>query len=154
MNVLFAQAAQPATTAPAAAPATAISAAPATAPAAAPAGTEAAAAAPAAAEVQPANAPAKPAPQGGGFGIMIPTMILFALFYFMMIKPQQRKEKERRKMIEELRAGAKVSFAGGLIGTIVEAKENTVNIEIARDVVVEVARSSVIGVVAEAPAVK
>ncbi len=154
MNVLFAQAAQPATTAPAAAPATAISAAPATAPAAAPAGTEAAAAAPAAAEVQPANAPAKPAPQGGGFGIMIPTMILFALFYFMMIKPQQRKEKERRKMIEELRAGAKVSFAGGLIGTIVEAKENTFNIEIARDVVVEVARSSVIGVVAEAPAAK
>ena len=154
MNVLFAQAAQPATTAPAAAPTTAISAAPATAPAAAPAGTEAAAAAPAAAEVQPANAPAKPAPQGGGFGIMIPTMILFALFYFMMIKPQQRKEKERRKMIEELRAGAKVSFAGGLIGTIVEAKENTFNIEIARDVVVEVARSSVIGVVAEAPAAK
>ena len=154
MNVLFAQAAQPATTAPAAAPTTAISAAPTTAPAAAPAGTEAAAAAPAAAEVQPANAPAKPVPQGGGFGIMIPTMILFALFYFMMIKPQQRKEKERRKMIEELRAGAKVSFAGGLIGTIVEAKENTFNIEIARDVVVEVARSSVIGVVAEAPAAK
>ena len=103
---------------------------------------------------QPANAPAKPAPQGGGFGMMMPMLILFALFYFMMIKPQQRKEKERRKMIEELRAGAKVSFAGGLIGTIVEAKENTFNIEIARDVVVEVARSSVIGVVAEAPAAK
>ena len=149
MNVLFAQAAQPATTAPAAAPATAISAAPATAPAAAPAGTEAAAAAPAAAEVQPANAPAKPAPQGGGFGIMIPTMILFALFYFMMIKPQQRKEKERRKMIEELRAGARVVFAGGFIGTIKETTEKTFKIEIAAGVTVEVARSAVQNVVVD-----
>ena len=108
--------------------------------------------------MQPANAPAKPAPQGGGFGIMIPTMILFALFYFMMIKPQQRKEKERRKMIEELRAGARVVFAGGLIGTIREAKDKTFMIEIAPGVSVEVARSSVVGVAEDptqaAPATK
>jgi preprotein translocase subunit YajC len=145
MNVLFAQAAQPA--APSATPAaTAVKAA-----TAAPATAEAATTA---SEMQPADAPPKPAPQGGGFGMMLPMLIIFALFYFMMIKPQQRKEKERRKMIEELRAGAKVSFAGGLIGTIVEAKEKTFEIEIARDVVVEVARASVIGVVSEPPAAK
>ena len=106
---------------------------------------------------QPADAGAAPAPgqQGGGFGMFVPMLLIFAIFYFMMIRPQQRKEKERRKMIEELRAGAKVVFAGGFIGTIVEAKERTFKIEIAGDVVVEVARAAVQGLAAEeAPAAK
>ena len=109
-------------------------------------------------EVQPADVDAAatpPAQQGGGFGMFLPMLLIFAIFYFMMIKPQQRKEKERRKMIEELRAGAKVIFAGGFIGTIVEAKEKTFKIEIAGDVVVEVARAAVQGLAAEeAPAAK
>ena len=88
-------------------------------------------------------------PQGGGFGMWVPMLIIFAIFYFLMIKPQQRKEKERRKMISELRAGTKVVFAGGLIGTIVEAKELTFKIEIAGDVVIEVARSAVQGLAVE-----
>ena len=106
---------------------------------------------------QPADSGAAQAPaqQGGGFGMFVPMLLIFAIFYFMMIKPQQRKEKERRKMISELRAGARVLFAGGLIGTIVEAKETTFKIEIAGDVVVEVARAAVQGLAAEeAPAAK
>ena len=141
---LFAQAAAPA--APAATPA---------APAAAPAApaTTTVAAAPAAAEtgtVQPAG-DQKPQPpqQQGGLGMFVPMLIIFALFYFLMIKPQQRKEKERRKMISELRAGSRVLFAGGLLGTIVEAKERTFKIEIAGDVVIEVARNAVQGLAAE-----
>ncbi len=87
---------------------------------------------------------------GGVFDNMwIPMLIIFALFYFMMIKPQQRKERERRQMIADLRAGARVVFAGGLIGTIVEAKETTFKIEIAGDVVIEVARNAVQGLAAE-----
>ena len=81
--------------------------------------------------------------------MFVPMLIIFALFYFLMIKPQQRKEKERRKMIQELRAGAKVVFAGGLIGKIVEAKEHTFMIEIAGDVVIEVARNAVQGLASE-----
>lgn len=108
-------------------------------------------AAPAATETQPgtSNAPTPPPQQGGGMGMLVPMLLIFALFYFMMIRPQQRKEKERRKMIEELRAGARVVFAGGLIGTIVEAKEKTFKIEIAGDVVIEVARAAVQGLAAE-----
>ena len=114
------------------------------------------AALPVATETQPAgtDAPA-PAQQQAGFSMFVPMLILFAIFYFMMIRPQQRKEKERRKMIEELRAGAKVVFAGGFFGKIVEAKEKTFKIEIAGDVVVEVARSAVQGIAAEeAPVAK
>ena len=142
MPILFAQAAQPAATVSAApAPAATAAAAPATT---------------AATEVQPAGdgAAAAPqaAPQGGGMGMLVPMLLIFAIFYFMMIKPQQRKEKERRKMIDELRAGAKVIFAGGFIGKIVEAKEKTFKIEIAGDVVVEVARAAVQSVVTDGDA--
>ena len=100
-------------------------------------------------------APAAPAPaapaaapaQQSGFGMMVPMLLILAIFYFMMIRPQQRKEKERRKMIEELRAGAKIVFAGGIIGTIVEATEKTFKVETASGTEMEILRSCVQGVV-------
>ena len=96
---------------------------------------------------QDASAPAAGAqPQQGGFGMMVPMLLIIAIFYFMMIRPQQRKEKERRKMIEELRAGARVVFAGGIVGTIVEAREKSFKIETAPGVTMEVLRSSVQGI--------
>lgn len=79
----------------------------------------------------------------GSMGGLFPFILLFGIFYFLMIRPQQRKEKERQKMIAELRAGRRVSFAGGLIGTIVEAKEETFVIEICPGTTVEVARGAV-----------
>ena len=89
-------------------------------------------------------------PQGGGsFGMFVPMLLIFGLFYFMMIRPQQRKEKERRKMISELRAGAKVLLSSGIIGKIVEAKDKTFKVEIAGDVVVEVVRDAVQHVIVE-----
>ena len=102
-------------------------------------------------------APASQQAAGGGMGMLVPMLLIFAIFYFMMIRPQQRKEKERRKMIENLRAGARVVFAGGFIGTIKESAEKTFKIEIAPGVSVEVARSAVQDVVvdpAAAPAAK
>ena len=117
---------------------------------------QAAAPAATATEVQPAapadaGAAGQPQPQQQGGGFMMPVMmlLLIALFYVMMIRPQQRKEKERQKMINELRAGKKVVFAGGLMGKIVEAKEKTFKIEIAGDVVIEVARAAVQTVIEE-----
>lgn len=88
---------------------------------------------------------AQAAQQGAGSigGMLIPMVLVFGLFYFMMIRPQQRKEKERLRMIAELRAGQKVLFAGGLIGTIAEAREATFVVEIAPKVSVEVARGAV-----------
>jgi len=88
------------------------------------------------------------APGGGGglgglAGALPMILIMFGIFYFMMIRPQQRKEKERQKMIAELRAGQRVIFAGGLIGTISESRQYTFLIEIANGVRIEVARGAV-----------
>ena len=87
---------------------------------------------------------------GGGMGMLIPMILVFGIFYFMMIRPQQRKEKERMKMISELRAGQRVMFAGGFVGTIAEVTQGTFKIEIAPKVIVEVARGAVSSVVTEA----
>ncbi len=98
---------------------------------------------------------AQAAQQGaaGMGGMLIPMVLVFGIFYFMMIRPQQRKEKERLRMIAELRAGQKVVFAGGLIGTIAEARAATFAVEIAPKVTVEVARGAVSRVLKEGEAV-
>ena len=132
-----------------------LAAAPATTPAVAAPSTPAPVAAPApaapvtqATEVQPAPDGQSPQgqPQSAFGGMFIPLLLMLALFYFMMIRPQQRKEKERRKMIEELRAGTRILFANGLIGTIAEAREKTFLVEVAPDVKIEIARDCVQGV--------
>ena len=98
---------------------------------------------------------AQAAPQGaaGMGGMLIPMVLVFGIFYFMMIRPQQRKEKERLRMIAELRVGQKVLFAGGLIGTITEARASSFMVEIAPKVTVEVARGAVSRVLKEGDAV-
>ena len=107
----------------------------------APAGAEAAAT-----TEQPAGAPDVPQqPQPGAFGSpMVIMLLMFAILYFVMIRPQQRKEKERRAQIDALRAGVRVLFCGGMIGTIEEVKkEGTFLVRVADGVVVEIARGAV-----------
>lgn len=112
------------------------------------------AAAPAAAEaVATTEQPADPFPEGappqqpqpGAFGSpMVIMLLMFAILYFVMIRPQQRKEKERRAQIDALRAGVRVLFCGGMIGTIEEVKkEGTFLVRVADGVVVEIARGAV-----------
>ena len=85
------------------------------------------------------------APQPGLLGSpMVLMLLMFAILYFVMIRPQQRKEKERRAQIDALRAGVRVLFCGGMIGTIEEVKkEGTFLVRIAEGTVVEVARGAV-----------
>jgi len=83
------------------------------------------------------------AQQGNPLGMMVPMVFIFAIFYFMMIRPQQRKEKERRAMIDNLKSGERVLFCGGLIGTITNVKDGIFTVKIADNVKIEVARGAV-----------
>ncbi|MFU8779781.1 MAG: preprotein translocase subunit YajC [Kiritimatiellia bacterium] len=86
--------------------------------------------------------------QGSGmFQMMVPMILIFGILYFMMIRPQQRKEKERREMIENLKSGTKVVFGGGVLGTITNVKDATFVIKVADNVKVEVLRGAVSRVV-------
>jgi len=81
---------------------------------------------------------------GGGLGAMLfPMLLVFGIFYFMLFRPKQRQEKEHQKMISELRAGERIMFSGGLIGTITEVREHTFLVEIAHKVNIEIARGAV-----------
>jgi preprotein translocase subunit YajC len=87
---------------------------------------------------------------GGGFGQMLPMLLLMiGLFYFMLIRPQQRKAKELAKMINELRAGERIMFGGGLIGTVAEVREHTFLVEVASKVNIEIARGAVLRTLAK-----
>ena len=87
-----------------------------------------------------------PGQQSGGasglIGMLIPMLLIFAIFYFMLIRPQQRKEKERRAMIEAIKTGDRILFAGGLIGTVTNVKDRILVVKIADNVKIEVARRS------------
>ena len=96
-----------------------------------------------------------PSPDGsGGGGSMISTLIMFgaifAIFYFMIIRPQQKKQKERQKMLDALKKGDKVVTSGGIHGTIVGIEEKTALVQIADSVKVKVDRGSISVVAKEA----
>lgn len=87
--------------------------------------------------------PAPPRGAMSGFGSMLPLILIFAILYFIMIRPAQRKEKERKKEINEMRTGTKVLFGGGIIGVITEVKEATFHVKVSDNVVLEIARGAV-----------
>lgn len=86
---------------------------------------------------------------GGGMGMLVPMLLIFGVFYFMLIRPQQRRERERRQMVESLRSGQRIVFAGGLLGTITEVREGTLRVKLADNVELEAARGSVTRVLQE-----
>ncbi len=89
------------------------------------------------------------APQGGdaGGGSLISTLIMFAaifaIFYFMIIRPQQKRAKEREKLLSNIEKGDKIVTTGGVHATIVGIEEKTVLIEIAPNVKIKVERSAI-----------
>ncbi len=86
------------------------------------------------------------APAGAGQSTMfMPVMmvILFAIMYFMMIRPQKRREKERKEMINAVKAGNRVLLTSGIIGEVVNVKESTLIVRIAEGVKIECVRSAI-----------
>lgn len=85
------------------------------------------------------------ATQGSGMSMIIMMVAIFAIMYFFMIKPQQKKQKEIQKFQNELTEGTEVVTGGGIHGTVksIDLAKNTVDVKIARDVVVTVEKTSV-----------
>ena len=88
---------------------------------------------------------AQAAGQGSGMSMIIMMVAIFAIMWFFMIKPQQKKQKEIQKFQIELTEGTQVITGGGIYGTVksIDLAKNTVDIKIARDVVVTVEKTSV-----------
>ena len=81
--------------------------------------------------------------ESSGIGQFIPLILIFVIFYFFLIRPQQRKVKEHKAMVENLKKGDKVVTSGGITGTISRVIDNDkVEVEIADNVTVEVVRGT------------
>ena len=80
---------------------------------------------------------------GGGVANLLMIVALIAIFYFFMIRPQSKKQKEIRKFREGLSAGDKVITAGGIYGKIKEIKDSVIIIEIADNVRIKIDKGSV-----------
>ena len=83
--------------------------------------------------------------QGGGFGAFIPLILMFAIFYFLLIRPQQRKAKQHRELIASIRKGDKVVSSGGLHGVVTGLADDVVTMEIEPKIRVKVSRGSIAG---------
>ena len=84
-----------------------------------------------------------PAQQVQQIASLLPLVVIFAVFYFMMIRPQQLQQKKYREMISRLKKGDRVLTRGGLYGVILEVKDNDLMLELAQNVRVRADRTAV-----------
>lgn len=77
---------------------------------------------------------------------MLPLVLMFVVLYFVMIRPQMKKTKEHRAMIDALAKGDEVATAGGLLGKVSKLGESTLTLEVAAGVEIQLQRSAVVQV--------
>jgi preprotein translocase subunit YajC len=75
--------------------------------------------------------------------LIVPTMMIIAIMYFMMIRPQQKRLKEHRDMVASIRRGDSVVTSGGIIGKVVKVEDNELQVEIAEGVRIKVLRATI-----------
>ena len=91
-------------------------------------------------------------PPGGAQGApgnpimaFLPLIIIFAIFYFLLIRPQQKRQREHKLFLQSMKKGDEVITSGGIVGRITSLAENFVTLEIAPKVNIRVARSQIAG---------
>ncbi len=79
----------------------------------------------------------------------LPLILIFVVFYFLLIRPQQKKAKEHKAMLEALRRGDRIVTGGGIVGTVAKATDDELVVEIAENVRVRVMRGTVTAVLSK-----
>jgi preprotein translocase subunit YajC len=82
----------------------------------------------------------------GSFGQMVPLVLMFVVLYFVMIRPQMKKQKEHRAMIEAVTKGDEIVTSGGLLGKVSKLGDNYLGLEVSTGVEVQIQRSAVVQV--------
>jgi len=95
-----------------------------------------------------------PAPQGdaGGFMTFLPLVAIIAIFYFLILRPQKKRQQEAQKMLSALRKGDRVVTIGGIHGIIQSVRDNTVIVKVDENVKLEFNRAAISGVVSQGQA--
>ncbi len=88
---------------------------------------------------------AEPVPAEGGMASLVPLILIMVIFYFLLIRPQQKRVKEHKNLVDGLKKGDKIITGGGIIGTVIDAKDAILKVEIADGVRVKIRRDTVSG---------
>ena len=94
------------------------------------------------------------APAGSEFLSLVPMVVIFAIVYLLILRPQQRRVAEHKKKIEAVRRGDKVVTGGGILGEVVHVRDREVEVLIAPDVRVKALKETLTDVVSKAPVAK
>ena len=86
---------------------------------------------------------AQPAGTPGGIGAFMPLIVLFAIFYFLLIRPQQKRQKEHQATLDALKPGDTIITNGGLYGTIMKIEEHVVTIQCSDKVRVKIVKKAI-----------
>jgi preprotein translocase subunit YajC len=93
--------------------------------------------------ISDAYAQTGPAGQGSILGAMLPLILLFGVFWFLLIRPQQKRQKEHKAMVEALKKGDEVVTNGGVLGRITKVGESFVSVEVADGMEIRVQRAAI-----------
>jgi preprotein translocase subunit YajC len=108
--------------------------------------------------VTQAFAATTPAPDagflGGPIGSLLPIVLIFVIMYFLILRPQQQRQRQHREMVANVRRGDTIVTTGGLIGKVAKVDENEIQIEIAEETRVRIARGMIAEVRAKGEPVK
>ena len=100
--------------------------------------------------ISQAIAQTAPAPAGGGTEStllsLLPLVLMFVVLYFIMIRPQMKRQKEHKALVEAIAKGDEVVFGGGLLGRVSKLGESYISVEVAANVEVQVQRAAVVQV--------
>lgn len=100
--------------------------------------------------VTPAYAQAAGGAGGAGtITSLVPLILIFVIMYFLILRPQQKRMKDHRNMVSELKRGDQVVTQGGIIGKITDVKDDEVTVEIAQGVKIRVVRATIAQVVTQ-----
>lgn len=91
------------------------------------------------------QAPAAGGQAGNPLMTFMPLILMFVIFYFLLIRPQQKKQKEHKLMLENLTRGDRVITTGGLYGRVIETKDDVLTIDLGNDMHVQVGRGFISG---------
>ena len=87
------------------------------------------------------------APQSDPFGFFLPMLVIFGAFYFLLIRPQQKRQKAHAALVSELSSGDEILTSGGILGKVTAVSEHYASVKIAKDVEIKIQKSSVSQVV-------
>jgi preprotein translocase subunit YajC len=91
--------------------------------------------------------PAAPTPgPGGGFGFFVPFIFIFIIMYFMLFRPQKKRQQEQQRLIASIKTGDRVVTSAGIHGLIANVKETTVMLKVADNVKIEMEKSAIANV--------